>query len=118
MKLALFIVVLVLGSQICNAQDSFAVPPPAQSSNSEPQIPAPLLVLRLDGETIELDPDVNEVPDIESLDPNWMSSIEFLDATDANLRYGHKGRNGVIIIQFKENYVLPPSLKLKVTDGK
>jgi len=47
-----------------------------------------------------------------------MNSIEFLDAADATLQYGNKGRNGVIIIQFKENYILPPSLKSKVGNGK
>jgi len=117
MKLAFFIV-LVLGSSICHAQDAFSVPPSAPSSDIASPIPAPLLVLRVAGETIELDPDTNEVPDVESLDPNWMSSIEFLDAEDAALQYGHKGRNGVIIIHFRENYILPPSLKLKVQDGK
>ncbi|MEJ7645145.1 MAG: hypothetical protein WKF87_11160 [Chryseolinea sp.] len=118
MKLALFIVVLMLGSFISNAQDAFAVPPSASSTTVNPQIPSPLLVLMVAGETIELDPDVNEVPDVESLDPNWMNSIEFLDAADATLQYGNKGRNGVIIIQFKENYILPPSLKSKVGNGK
>jgi len=117
MKLAL-IIVLISGSSFCYAQDAFSVPPSAPSSDISPPIPAPLLVLRIDGETIELDPDTNEVPDVESLDSNSMTSIEFVDAVDATLQYGHKGRNGVIIIQFKDNYVLPASLRLKARDGR
>jgi hypothetical protein len=117
MKLALFIV-LVVGSSICYAQNANSDPQSALLSETPPPIPAPLLVLRIAGETIELDPDSNDVPDVESLDSNWMSSIEFVDAVDASLQYGHKGRNGVIIIQFKDNYIPPASLKFKVRDGR
>jgi hypothetical protein len=113
MRLALIVFTLLLsGSYISFAQQD------ATPLLAPPEPPAPLLILHVDGETIELDPDKREVPDLESLDPKAMTSIQVLSGSDATLHYGNKGRNGVIIIEFKPYYILPPQLRGKEGDGK
>ncbi|HTE30218.1 MAG TPA: hypothetical protein VK666_07580 [Chryseolinea sp.] len=114
MKSALILVALLASGYLCNAQLDVSTQQQAQFQLREP--PAPLFILHVDGETIEVDPAVN--PDMESFDPQWIRSIEIITGTDATLNYGEKGRNGVIIIDFKENYILPIHPKIKDGDGR
>jgi hypothetical protein len=113
MKSALILVALLASGYLCTAQNVSSTPG-AQFQLREP--PAPLFILHVDGETIELDPAIN--PDIESFDPQWIRSIEIITGTDATLIYGEKGRNGVMIIDFKKNYILPKNRKTKDGDGR
>ncbi|MGC3943972.1 MAG: hypothetical protein QM762_05460 [Chryseolinea sp.] len=92
--------------------DVLITPPPSAP-------PEFLLVLRTDDKTVIVDPETNDMPAVESaVDTRWVQSIEMLTGEDALSRYGLKGRNGVIIIQFKPNYVLPLGLPEAVKDGE
>jgi hypothetical protein len=109
--------VLACVAQLACAQDNNAVadfqvaPPPAP--------PEFLLVLQADDKTVILDPETHDVPSLEStVDSRWVQSIEMITGEEALSRYGLKGRNGVIIIQFKPNYVFPLGLPEAVKDGE
>jgi hypothetical protein len=104
-------------AQLACAQNNIAVsdfqvtPPPAP--------PEFLLVLQADDKTVILDPETHDVPAFESVvDSRWVQSIEMITGEEALSRYGLKGRNGVIIIQFKPNYVFPLGLPEAMKDGK
>lgn len=93
------------------ASDNIIGPPPPP--------PEFLLVLKSDDKTVILDPETHDMPSIESaVDTRWVQSIEMITGEDAFSRYGIKGRNGVIIIQFKPNYVFPLGLSEAVKDGE
>ncbi|MEJ1241228.1 hypothetical protein WBG78_23975 [Chryseolinea sp. T2] len=105
-------------AQLACAQDSntavseFQVAPP-------PAPPEFLLVLRTDDKTVIVDPETNDMPAIESVvDARWVQSVEMITGEEALSRYGLKGRNGVIIIQFKPNYVFPLGLPEAIKDGE
>jgi len=109
--------VLACVAQLACAQDNSAAadfqvsPPPAP--------PEFLLVLQADDKTVILDPETHDMPAVESaVDSQWVQSIEMITGEEALSRYGLKGRNGVIIIQFKPNYVFPLGLPEAVKDGE
>jgi hypothetical protein len=122
MKLRGYLVAAALGcvAQFACAQDNnnavdavdFLVTPP-------PAPPEFLLVLKADDKTLILDPETHDMPSMESaVDTRWVQSIEMITGDEALSRYGNKGKNGVIIIQFKPNYVFPLSLPEAVKDGE
>ena len=111
--------VLACAAQLACAQDNNAasdaliVPPPPSAP------PEFLLVLRTDDKTVIIDPETHDMPSVESsVDTQWVQSIEMITGEEALSRYGLKGRNGVIIIQFKPNYVFPLGLPEAVKDGE
>ncbi len=114
MKLKSVLMTAVLAACInyCWAQTSPAV------QYELPKVPSPLLILHVDGKVIEVDPDKTDVPEFESLvDARWVSSVEMVTGSEATMMYGDKGRNGVLIINFKENYILPLALQPKEKEG-
>ena len=126
MKLKLFccFCLLVGVSQFASAQDPKDASANLTTSVAEkpfvapPEPPPPLFILNVDGKTVEIDPDVNKTPVDDLLDSDAINSIEFMTGDEGLMRYGHKGRNGVIIVNFKEYSVLPPGLLVKDGDGE
>ena len=119
MTLRGFLLAVAFGcvAQLAWAQDNIGVsdylvtPPPAP--------PEFLLVLQADNKTVILDPETHDMPALESaVDSRWVQSIEMITGEEALSRYGSKGRNGVIIIQFKPNYVFPLTLPEALKDGE
>lgn len=114
--------ILLAGAFACIAQ--FACGQDNSAVNDIPSTPpsAPpefLLVLRADNKTVIVDPETHDMPSVESsVDTQWVQSVEMITGEEALSRYGLKGRNGVIIIQFKPNYVLPLGLPEAVKDGE
>jgi hypothetical protein len=95
-----------------NAVTELQVPPPSAP-------PEFLLVLRTGDKTVIVDPETNDMPSVESsVDASWVQSVEMITGDEALSRFGLKGRNGVIIIQFKPNYVFPLGLPEAVNDGE
>ena len=109
--------VLACVAQLACAQDnSTAVDFQVSPSSAPPEF---LLVLQADDKTVILDPETHDMPSLESaVDSRWVQSIEMITGEEALSRYGLKGRNGVIIIQFKPNYVFPLGLPEAMKDGK
>jgi hypothetical protein len=109
--------VVVCIAQFACAQDNIsAAEQAAVRVTSQP--PNPLLVLHADNKTIVLDPEVHDMPAFESrVDARWVQSIEMLSGDEAYSRYGNRGRNGVIIIEFKPNYIFPLDFPEPVKDG-
>jgi len=109
--------VLAFAAQLAWAQDNssadFLVTPP-------PSTPLEfLLVLRTDDRTVILDPETQDMASYESaVDTKWVQSIEMITGDEAYSKYGSKGKNGVIVIQFKSNYVLPLGLPEGTKDGE
>lgn len=98
----------------------------AQNTSTDPGIlplttaepPEMLLIVHVDGKEIEFDAEQKEKLEMESLNPEWITSIQVLSGSEATLHYGPKGRDGVIIIELKDYYLLPPRLQKIVEDGE
>ena len=109
--------ILACASQLAfgqaNSSDDYLITPP-------PSKPLEfLLVLRTDDKMVILDPETHDMESFESsVDTRWVQSIEMLTGEDGYSKYGPKGKNGVIVIQFKPNYVLPLGLPEAVKDGE
>ena len=108
--------ILACAAQLACAQDGsssdFLVTPPPSSPLEF------LLVLRTDDKTVILDPETQDMTSFESaVDTKWVQSIEMITGEEAYSKYGSKGKNGVIVIQFKPNYVLPLGLPDGTKDG-
>jgi|GEM_PF-1808786 len=110
--------ILACVAQLACAQDNNnAVTEIAVAPSSAP--PEFLLVLRSDDKTVIVDPELHDMPSVESaVDTRWVQSVEMITGEEALSRYGLKGRNGVIIIQFKPNYIFPLGLPEAVQDGE
>jgi hypothetical protein len=67
---------------------------------------SPLYILKAGDKMVELDAQKNEFIDLESIDNNWVTSIDILNAESAIEVFGEKGSNGVVIVNFKKNYIL------------
>lgn len=109
--------ILACAAHLASAQDGgssdFLITPPPSSP------PEFLLVLRTDNKTVIVDPETHDMVAYESaVDAAWVQSIEMISGDEGESRYGAKGKNGVIIIQFKPNYVLPLTLPEAVRSGK
>lgn len=107
---------LAVSAQLACAQGNNSVTDFQASMPSEP--PEFLLVLKVDNKTLIVDPETHDMPAFESaVDARYVQSIEMLTGEDALNRFGLKGRNGVIIIQFKPNYILPLGLEEAAREG-
>lgn len=113
---SLFASALFLCSFICLAQDPQAEAAIVPVTTSEP--PEMLLILQVDGKEIECDARQKQELEIESLNPEWITSVQVLSGSEATLYYGPKGRDGVIIIQLKQSDLLPPQVQRIVDDGE
>lgn len=116
---------LIGASQMAHAQDQKVSGAHLTTSVEEkpfvapPEPPPPLFIINFDGKTLEIDPDVNKIPVDDLLDSNAINSIQIISGDEGEMRYGHKGRNGVIIVNYKEFSVLPPAFfQIKDGDGE
>lgn len=94
---------LVCGIQLCIAQTS---PYVSSSSESIPPEPQPLLVLKIDNEVTVLYPDQYEAPELNSINSDWLKSIEMIGPDESKKLYGDHGRDGAIVLEFKEGILL------------
>jgi hypothetical protein len=106
----------LFSSMLCAAQDPSTIASSSYVTTSEP--PEMLLILQVDGREIECDARQKQELEIESLNPEWIRSVQVLSGSEATLYYGTKGRDGVIIIQLKDSDLLPPQVQKIVEDGK
>ena len=113
---SLGVAVFVVCSYAGLAQNTSPDPGILPLTTSEP--PEMLLIVHVDGKEIEFDAEQKEKLEMESLNPEWISSIQILSGNEATLHYGPKGRDGVIIIELKDYYLLPPQLQKIVEDGE
>ena len=78
----------------------------AQDTTQNVPVSQPLYVLKADDKTVEIDPTKNEQFKMETLESGWIKSIEVLSPESALGEYGARGRNGVVVVQFKSYYIL------------
>lgn len=105
--------ILIIGSNMCFGQGNTAWKEPESSMFISPRIRTPLYVLKIDDQTLELDRDHHETLDFESFDTKWIKSIRVIKGEEAKNTYGDKGLSGVVVIEFKESYILPKDLRAK-----
>jgi hypothetical protein len=80
----------------------------------------PHFVFKANDQTLEIPSTNEERVDLSILDPNSIASIHVLKNQEAIEQYGTNGKNGVIIISFKEFVKMPQSIqdKFKNTPGR
>lgn len=109
--------ILFTGCHLCFAQDDNAgaevKPIKFRATSINSTSPQPLFVLKASEKTLEFDPAKNEKPDLESIDSKWIETITVLKGDDAKNKYGDRGLNGVIVIVFKDLYLLSKELQTK-----
>lgn len=89
--------------QVCVAQESAYASEDSKTLSSEPN---PLLVFKIGDEVTVLYPDLYETPRLNSIDSNWLKSIELVGPEESVRLYGHAGRDGAIILEFREDILL------------
>jgi len=120
-KYLIFAAILVIGNQLCFAQvenDSKELKPISFNPITTHSPRTPLYILKSGGETLEIDPDKDERLDLESLDSRYVKSIQVFKDADATVKYGDKGTHGVVVIYFKESYILSKAVVTKLKWGK
>src|SRR5690606_16553872 len=82
-----------------------------------PPTPQPLVVLKSDKRSLTLDPQKNEVFDINAIDTQSIKSITVLKGEDAREAYGPSAADGVLIVRLVDNYVFskPALIKPQIT---
>jgi hypothetical protein len=105
MKLIRVVLVAALACsiQVCVAQESASVSENSQNLVNEP---SPLLVLKLGEEVTVLYPDLYEAPRLNSINSEWIKSIELIGPEESMRLYGNDGRDGAIVLEFKEGQLL------------
>jgi hypothetical protein len=73
----------------------------------------PLIVFKVDDQTVVLDQDKGEVIELSSLKPEWIKVVEVLKDEKATEAYGEKGKYGVIIVTLNDYHVLPTAIQNK-----
>ncbi|MDV3308257.1 MAG: hypothetical protein LOY03_05495 [Cyclobacteriaceae bacterium] len=94
---------LACSIQFCVAQESTYASENSQTLVNEP---SPLLVLKIGDEITVLYPDLYETPRLNSIDSEWIKSIELIGPEESVRLYGKDGRDGAIVLEFKEGLVL------------
>ncbi|MFO7256862.1 MAG: hypothetical protein DIU61_004145 [Bacteroidota bacterium] len=89
--------------QVCVAQESAYASENSRNLSTEP---SPLLVLKIGDEVTVLYPDLYETPRLNSIDSNWIKSIELIGPEESVRLYGKEGRDGAIVLEFKEGLFL------------
>lgn len=104
--------------QVCLAQEAPEAKDADATADSLQLAIQPLFVLKLDGETLEIDPAKEEQITLASIDPKWIKSITIQGPEESLEEYGERGKNGVITIEFLEQYLITKEslLKLKHVD--
>lgn len=95
--------VLACSIQLCVAQESAYASENSQSFANEP---SPLLVLKIGDEVTVLYPDLYEAPRLNSIESEWIKSIELIGPEESVRLYGKDGRDGAIVLEFKEDLFL------------
>ena len=75
---------------------------------------APLVVLKSDDRTMELDPRNDEIFDFESIDAKFVKSITLLNDKTAKDTYGDRGTNGVLMVHLIDNYIFSKAIYKKI----
>lgn len=94
---------LACSIQFCVAQESAYASDNSQTLSAEPQ---PLLVLKMGDEVTVLYPELYEAPGLNSIDSKWIKSIELIGPEESVRLYGKEGRDGAIVLEFKEDLLL------------
>jgi hypothetical protein len=63
---------------------------------------------------VQLDPRKNQRLDLESLDSRSINTIQIIKAPEATEKYGEKGAQGVVVIEFKDEYILSDKVLSKL----
>ncbi|HEX7014877.1 MAG TPA: hypothetical protein VF191_05155 [Cyclobacteriaceae bacterium] len=100
---AVLVAALACSIQICVAQESASTSENVQSPANEPN---PLLVLKMGDEITVLYPDLYEAPRLNSINSEWIKSIELIGPEESMRLYGEHGRDGAIVLEFKEGLAL------------
>lgn len=77
----------------------------------------PLVILKSDDRSLELDPKNNEAFDFDAIDQKWIKSITVLKDEKARDAYGDRGENGVMIIQLVDNFIFSKPALIKFRTG-
>src|SRR5688500_10251727 len=114
-KQLFFLGFLAMGTQFCYAQDDITGKEKLARFEFKPAADAnPLVILKSDQRTMEVDPKDNEVFDMKSIDPKWVKSVTVLKAEIARNTYGDRGSNGVLIVQLVDNYIFTKAIYKKI----
>ena len=116
-KLIIIVTVLTIGHKLCFGQVDQTKKELEKIQIKSTQ-DSPFYVLKVDDKLLEFDSMKNEKLDLEIIDTNSIESISVLKANEATDKYGDKGRNGVVIITFKDFDLLSKELQIKFTDSK
>ncbi|MEX2230991.1 MAG: hypothetical protein WD824_02430 [Cyclobacteriaceae bacterium] len=108
-------VILAMGTQFCFAQaDAPGKEAPVRFEFKPAPDANPLVILKSDNRTMEIDPKENEVFDMESIDKKWIKSISVLKGEIAKNTYGERASNGVLIVQLVDNYIFTKAIYKKI----
>jgi hypothetical protein len=73
----------------------------------------PFIVLKVDDTSLEFDSLKNEKIDWKIIDPNSIQSIFVLKGKAATDRYGSRGRDGAVMITFKDFHSISKEHQIK-----
>lgn len=111
----LLLAFLATGPYFCFAQaDTASSEKPVRFEFKPSSDAHPLVILKSDNRTMEVDPTANEVFDIESIDSKWVKSITVLKGQDAKNTYGERASNGVLVVQLVDNYIFTKAIYKKI----
>lgn len=115
MKRVILLSIFAIAYSFCYAQNTEVKQPiePVQF-----KVGTPYYVLKAGDKSVGIDTKVDTTFDPNSINPEGIKEINVLKDASATSVYGDKGVNGVVIIVFKESYILPPSLQAKFDETK
>jgi len=102
---------LVCSIQLCIAQPNAYVSNRFETIPPEPQ---PLLILKVDDEVTILYPDQYETPELNSINSDWIKSIELIVPDESRKLYGDTAKDGAIVLEFKEGIVFAKESLIKL----
>jgi hypothetical protein len=117
MKHLILVIFLAIGQHFCLAQ-SDSVNNQLNSTKFTLADTSPYYVLKVDDKSVAIDKHVDTQFDLDSIDPNWIKEIQVLKGFEAKSDYGERGKNGVVIIYFKDFNTLPPELQARFNGTK
>lgn len=119
MKAKQFIFLVMFGLLYSSgfAQDTLRYKP-TESAHVKIGLPSPYYVLQVGEKSVGIDPKEDDKFDLKSINPEGIKEIHVLKGADAINKYGDNGTNGVVIISFKESYILPRDLQERFNDSK
>lgn len=102
---------LAFSIQLCLAQESAYASKDPETLLEEPK---PLLVLKFDDVVTVLYPDLYEEPKLSSINSDWLKSIELIGPDESVRLYGEEGRDGAIVLEFKEGLAFAKESLIKL----